>query len=85
LATDAAAVQAAAANYHPKDVLVLHSFRHCSQADDGCAGSDASTSISSSGQHGSKGGARGARYLEGTFGHHLTAKCWEAEPSTLKL
>jgi hypothetical protein len=80
-------VQAAAANYRPKDVLVLHSYRRCSQADDACAGCSASnrSTSSSSGQHGGKGAVVRARYLEGTFGHHLTERCWEAEPSTLKL
>lgn len=75
----ASAVQAAAASYSPKDVLVLHSYSKCSSADDACGGSSTACSKSS------KGIAAGARYLDGTFAHHLTQRSWEAEPKALKL
>jgi hypothetical protein len=75
-------LQAAAASYTSKDVLVLHSNSKCSPADDVRNGSSAACSR---GNSSSKGTAAVARYLDGTFGHHLTQRCWQAAPSTLKL
>jgi hypothetical protein len=72
------AEKGAAASYTPKDVLVLKSYRECCSADAAGGGRNAACSSK-------KGVAAGARYLEGTFGHHLTQRCWEAAPSTVKL
>lgn len=72
---------ATGSSYKPKDVLVLRHYKQCSNADGHIA---ACSTSSSSGGGGDSRGLK-ARYLEGTFGHHLTERSWDVEAETLKL